>query len=340
MFRFLRRPSPANENAFGIALVGLGHGAEKMCAALADSSTVRVSALVSSSAEKAARFHNRFRRHLGDVQHYTYDQLPSLAANASIDAVYLALPVALHRPFAEQAARAGKYVLCEKPIASSIADAEAMIAACRDAGRLLMVAYRLDYDPMHAEAARLLASGQLGAVRRVRSSFGIVAKEGWRFDSALAGGGSLFDVGVYPIHALHNFFPAVEVTHAAILEDPATHMELDAIWSGTLPGGASFLCESSYLRRIPDELHFDCEHGTLSLLHAFAYERTELRFNTAQRKLRLRDSSRNPSLFRLEAEHLAACARTGLTLRSPGESGLRDLETVARIEALASRKPR
>jgi predicted dehydrogenase len=334
-----RRPGfQAGDTRFGYAVVGLGHISAKVCEALRDSPHARVTAAVSSSLERAQRFAK-----LHGIPHaYSYEQFSQISSNPDIDAVYLALPVALHRRFTELAAAAGKHVLCEKPMAASVADAQAMITVCRVASRLLMVAYRLDYDPMHDEVKRLLAEGALGAMQQVSSGFGFVAKPGWRLDPTLAGGGSLFDVGCYPIHALHEFFGETPVASATIIEDATTRMELDAVWQGTLAGGATFESSSSYLKRIPDFLSLRGERGILTLTHAYDYNRTELRASYSDAKgvkqtLKLSDARRNPSLFRLEAEHLALCARDGVMLRSPGETGVRDMQTIARIEALATR---
>ena len=323
--------------AFGYAIVGTGHGAKKLADALRSSTHARVTAIVSSTVEKAERFGRRY----GVSRAYSYADFDAIAGDSAVDAVYLPLPVGLHREFTERAAAAGKHVLCEKPMAASVADARAMIEACAQASRLLMIAYRLDYDPMHAEARRLLEAGELGRVKHVRSAFGIVAKEGWRFDAALAGGGSLFDVGVYPMHALRNFFGDVRVESAEIAERGG--MEVDAAWRGLLPGGATFECRSSYIERVPDALTIECERGELQLSHAFAYERTQMRARWTDaagrpHTLKRSDARRNPSLFRLEAEHLAECVRRGQPLRSPGASGLADLETIARIEAMARRR--
>jgi predicted dehydrogenase len=333
-----RRAAIAADGRFGYALVGLGHGAGKMVEALRDSPHAHVAAVVSSSLQRA----ERFAKHHGIAHAYTYDQWDLIAADAAIDAAYLPLPVGLHRRFAELAAAAGKHVLCEKPMAATVADAQAMIDACSAAKRLLMIAYRLDYDPMHDELKLMLAAGMLGTIEHVQSGFGFVAKPGWRFDPALAGGGSLYDVGVYPIHALHELFGKTLVTSAQIIEHPHTHMELDAAWMGTLGNGATFACSSSYTRRIPDTLSIRGERGTVTLTHAYAYERTQLRaeYRDAAGKLqalKLGDARRNASLFRLEAEHLAQCARNGVAMRSAGSKGRRDLESIAGIERIATR---
>jgi predicted dehydrogenase len=294
---------------------------------------------MSSSVERARKFARRY----GIAGAYSYEQFEDLGADLTVGAAYLALPVGLHRKFTEKSAAAGKHVLCEKPMAGSVEDAEAMIAACATTGRQLMIAYRLDYDPMHAEVERLLAEGALGKVTNVTSAFGIVAKRGWRFDPRMAGGGSLFDVGVYPVHAIQRFFGDAVVESAAIKTDAATGMELDAVWQGSLANGARFACRSSYVERVPDALRIEGELGWLVLEQAFAYERTELKAELRDAsgvvtKIAMKDAKGNASLFRLEAEHLAACVRDGVALRSPGEAGLRDLRTVQAIETIALRQ--
>lgn len=333
--RWFRNKPAEDDTRFGFCVVGTGHGAEKMCEALRDSPHARVTAVMSSSVERARKFAARY----GIAHAYAYDQFADLSLDVTVQAVYLALPVGLHRSFTEEAAAAGKHVLCEKPMASTTAEAEAMIAACASAGRLLMIAYRLDYDPMHAEVARILSEGSLGVIRHVTSAFGIVAKSGWRFDPTLAGGGSLFDVGVYPIHALQNFFGDPILERATLKRDSGNGMEMDAAWSGTLANHATFACRSSYLERVPDALRIEGERGWIELEHAFDYSKTELKAELRDERgvvhrVVMKDSRQNPSLFRLEAEHLAHCARTNSPLRSPGESGLRDLQTIATLETL------
>ncbi|MFC6646975.1 Gfo/Idh/MocA family protein [Granulicella cerasi] len=332
------RHSNRDDGRFGYAVLGTGHGAEKMCEALRHSETARVAAIVSSSREKAARFGRRY----GVTQAFTYDEISSLGSIRNIDAVYLALPVSLHRRFTEEAAAAGKHVLCEKPMAATVADAQAMIAACSAANRLLMLSYRLDYDPMHREAERLIKGGALGIIQHVRANFGIVAKDGWRMNTETAGGGSLFDVGVYPVHALHEIFGETKLTAAHILQN-ANDLELDTRWQGTLESGATFTCHSSYIERDADILAVRGSSGMLTLRNAFGYKRTQLEAELRRRgseDISLADDSKAPTLFQLEAEHLAACVREGETLRSPGESGLRDLRTLKQIELHATRTVR
>ncbi|MBK9180197.1 MAG: Gfo/Idh/MocA family oxidoreductase [Acidimicrobiales bacterium] len=119
-------------------------------------------------------------------------------ADPAVEAVYLALPNGLHRPWAERAAGAGKHVLCEKPLAPTAADAETMAAACRVAGVLLAEAYMTPFHPRAARLVQLARDGDLGRITAARGSFTfpIGTGDGYRWDPA-QGGGALLDVGVY-----------------------------------------------------------------------------------------------------------------------------------------------
>jgi predicted dehydrogenase len=339
--RWLRRAGDAAESdtRFGFAVVGLGHGAHKFIEAVQGSASVRVAALISGDAAKADQMARRHRVPLAG----SYGQLDQVLQSPAIDAVYLCLPNALHREFAERAARAGKHVLCEKPMAPTPVDCRAMIEACRAAGVRLMTAYRPEFSSVHQRAREMLATGRLGRVQTVRSGFGFIAKPGWRLDPALAGGGSLFDVGIYSAHAIYQLFDEpFTLCSASLQRDPRTRLELAAQWSAALASGAEIQCRSSYLERIPDFLEVSAEHAVLRLEPAFSYSGLRVRVIAkpgADPKLDLDMPTprAEPSTFRLEAEHLAECVRTGAPLLASGESGLRDVETLCQIETLAER---
>ena len=326
-------PQPTHDpSSFGFAVAGLGHGAEKFLAAVASSTQIRVTALVSRDPRKAEKLARKY----GIPTTCTYANFDTLRHNPHVQAVYIAIPNLLHRSFTERAAAAGKHVLCEKPLASNIADAQAMIDACSQAGVLLMTAYRCSFDPMHERAAQILASGRLGQINSITSDFGFRAKPGWRLDPTLAGGGSLHDVGIYAVHTLHDLFPgAFTIQSAQIKRDPTTGLELETTWQATLPNGAQATCRSSYLTKLPDSFRIEGSTGTLTLEPAYSYADTRLVATYANQKQEILTAPRTPSPFRLEAEHLAHCALTGAPLRTPGQAGQRDLETIAAIEHAA-----
>jgi predicted dehydrogenase len=126
-----------------------------------------------------------------------YSELPAFLA--AIDAVYIAAPNDAHRPLVEAAARAGRPVLCEKPMATNLADAQAMVAACDRAGVLYATAFDQRFHPAHRRLAALVAGGALGAVTAVRIVYccwvgADFAGDNWRIDPARAGGGALMDL--------------------------------------------------------------------------------------------------------------------------------------------------
>lgn len=132
-----------------------------------------------------------------------YGGLEEFLAHPGLDAVYVATPNHLHRPAVEAAARAGKAVLCEKPMAASLAEAEAMAAACRRAGILYGTAFDQRHHPAHRALRENIRAGRIGAVTAVRIVYACWVgrdwqacrgRENWRIDAAKAGGGALMDL--------------------------------------------------------------------------------------------------------------------------------------------------
>jgi glucose-fructose oxidoreductase len=126
--------------------------------------------------------------------------------SGQIDAVYVALPNHMHADFSIAAARAGVYVLCEKPMAVTETECQDMIDAARQAGVRLMIAYRLHFEEGNLEAVRTANSGQLGELRIFKSTFTQQVHEGNVRLSASSGGGSLEDMGIYCINAARYLF--------------------------------------------------------------------------------------------------------------------------------------
>jgi predicted dehydrogenase len=156
--------------------------------AIAASPGARLVAVASERAAAAERF--------GAAR--AYDAYAALLDDPEVEAVYVPLPNSLHREWTERAVAAGKHVLCEKPLAPSVADAAAMAASAEAAGVVLLEAYMTPFHPRTAAAAALVASGRLGELRFARGVFtGILARADdhrWRPEM---GGGCLLDVGVY-----------------------------------------------------------------------------------------------------------------------------------------------
>jgi predicted dehydrogenase len=159
-------------------------------------------ALISSDAEKRDALSKRYGlEHTG-----SYDELEQVLERAQADAVYIAVPNSLHREMTERAARCHKHVLCEKPMAETVEDCQAMIDVCHDNAVFLMIAYRLHFEEANLRAIELAESGQLGELRMFSSIFSQDVREGDVRTKGELAGGALYDMGVYPINAARYLF--------------------------------------------------------------------------------------------------------------------------------------
>jgi len=159
-------------------------------------------AIVSGDSEKRAALAKRYDLGLTG----SYEELERVLRQGQIDAVYIATPNELHKPIALRAAALGVHVLCEKPLAASVADGEEIAAACANAGVKLMIAYRLHFEEGTLKAIELVKSGKLGDPRVFDSVFGHTVRAGDIRTRADLGGGAMFDLGVYCVNAVRNLF--------------------------------------------------------------------------------------------------------------------------------------
>src|SRR5882724_7944160 len=159
------------------AVVGLGHIAQvAVLPAFAHARrNSRLAAIVSGDRTKRREIARRY----GVNQAFSYDDFDECLR--SVDAVYIALPNSMHAEYTIRAARAGVHVLCEKPMATSVADSMAMIKACKEANKKLMIAYRCHYEPTNLRAMQLIREGKLGKIQAIESAFGFNIGPGeWR----------------------------------------------------------------------------------------------------------------------------------------------------------------
>ncbi|QSF44850.1 Gfo/Idh/MocA family protein [Paenibacillus tianjinensis] len=174
-----------------------------------------------------------------------YGSYEELLADKDIDAVYIPLPNHLHREWVIRAAEAGKHVLCEKPIALNSTEAAEMVEACRKAGVHLAEAYMYRHHPRIAELREIISRGDIGELRSIRGTFtyndaGDISNI--RFKSAW-GGGSLYDVGCYPLSAARLLFGAEPeaVTVQAIFSPEHDNVDMMASGLVEFPGGVSLI---------------------------------------------------------------------------------------------------
>jgi predicted dehydrogenase len=185
----------------GFAVVGLGSIAQSsVLPAFSHSKKARLVALVSRDKKKAARLAHKFKT----PAFYAYEEYAACLANPEVDAVYVATPQGEHAPLTVQAARAGKHVLCEKPLAATVEQSALMVDACQKHHVSLMTAYRKYFEPSTRFLKQLIQGGALGRIDVIHTAFSELHVPGksleWLLDSKLAGGGPLMDLGIYCVN--------------------------------------------------------------------------------------------------------------------------------------------
>lgn len=148
----------------------------------------------------------------------THDSYEKLLADPSVDAVYNPLPNSLHAEWSIRALRAGKHVLCEKPLTVSTAEARAMFAAAESAGKILVEAYPYLAQPQMQRMMQLIDDGAIGAVQVIQASFGFTMSDesNIRLNPGM-GGGALFDAGVYPLSLVRRVTGMLPIRVSAVV---------------------------------------------------------------------------------------------------------------------------
>lgn len=205
-----------------IATVGCGNYARSVSIpAMARGDYAAPTVVVSGDPQKRSRLADEF-----GVIAIDYDEYEAGAATDEYDAVYVATPNRLHLPHVETAADHGKDVICEKPLEATVERAERLVTACEDAGVRLMTAYRMQTDPVVRRLREFVAAGGIGELQRAFGDFtfpvlgGEAGPEQWRLDGRLAGGGALYDVGVYPLNTARFVADADPTTVSATIRSP------------------------------------------------------------------------------------------------------------------------
>jgi predicted dehydrogenase len=321
---------PAVENRLGVALVGLGtYSEEQLAPALLETAYCRLAGVVSGNPEKREQW--RLRYHLAENNVYGYDNFDDIAANRDIDIVYVVLPNSMHAEYVIRAARAGKHVICEKPMATSVDDCRRMIEACREARVKLSIGYRLHFDPFNQEIMRLGQSKIFGAVNRIVAKHGmeVGSKDQWRLNKELAGGGPLMDLGIYCVQgALYTIGELPVAVNAKFLpkkdKDKFSDVEEGIEWEMEFPSGAKALCQCSYSEE-GDLLRGEAARGWFELQPAYAYD--GLKGKTTEGLIMI--SSINQQAAQMD--DFALCVQNNTPTRVPGEMGLRDVQILYAI---------
>ena len=326
----------------GWAVVGLGQFAlNQIIPAFAESKNSKLVALVSGNRSKAEGVADQYGVDRKSI--YDYAVFDHIKDNPEIDVVYIILPNALHAEYAIRASQAGKHVMCEKPMANTPEECERMIAAAKTAGRKLMIGYRAHFEPHNVGAIKMARAGELGPIRLVTSDHHrhidpAVPADQWRLNKALAGGGSLVDIGIYSLNAARYMTGEEPVAVAAQISTPADDprfAEVEDLVSFQLrfPSGAQAHLSSSYTASNAKRIQAFGTEASAILDPATEYEGNRLAIRSAKGLNEVKVEQR--SQFAAEMDHLSECVRTGAEPKTPGAEGLRDVRLIKAIYAAA-----
>ncbi len=326
----------APEKPVGYAAVGLGRVSDIFMRACTQSQKAKVTALVTGHADtKGVKYASMYGIPKSSI--YTYETYDQIRDNPDVDAVYIGLPNSMHCEYTVRAAKAGKHVLCEKPMAISSAECRQMIDACRQAGKKLMIAYRVHYDPLWIQAIQMIKSPDFGGFQSFQGGFaGQEAAGEWRLSRKLGGGGALMDLGIYPLNTIRHI-TGEEPTDFTAMVSTRDHggrfaeVEQSMEWTMKFPSGILASCGCSYGERGPSFLNINGGKGYLEVDPAFNYDGLHIRGEYEGQPVDQAGTLKHPYEFTIEADHFADCIRNNKEPESPGEEGLKDMIAIEAI---------
>ena len=290
-------------------------------------------ALVSGHPDKA---HRQAQKHGIDPKHiYNYENFDTIKDNPEVDVVYVVLPNSMHMEYTIRAAKAGKHVLCEKPMANSAADCQKMIDACKQAGKKLQIGYRMQYEPNTLALIDAVKKQEAGALKLIENGAGFPIGDPtqWRLKRAMAGGGCLMDIGIYALNAARYISreEPVEVramTHATADDPRFKEVEEHCNFELRFPSGVLASCASSYSTGL-NRFRAHCTNGWAECDPGLSYHGVKFRIERNGHV----QSPDLPDIFQFarEMDALAQCIMNNTDSHTPGEEGLKDLKVIEAI---------
>jgi predicted dehydrogenase len=259
-----------------VAIMGLGSYGNRVAEAMRDCTMAKLTGVISGTPSKITAWQSRYNIPVKNC--YNYENFDNIKDNPDIDAVYVITPNGLHHDEVIRVAKAGKHVICEKPMALNAQQGQEMIDACKKANVKLLVGYRLHFEPYTLEIIRMRKKGDFGKITFFQGLSGFVIGDPnqWRLNKPLSGGGSLMDIGIYSINGSRYMTgeDPVWVTAEETKTDPVKFKEgIDETIQFQLgfPGGAVASCLSTYSMNNLDRFFLDGKDGFAELNPATGY---------------------------------------------------------------------
>lgn len=268
--------TPAEGPLLRVAIMGLGGYGTRVADAMQSCKRAKLVGAISGTPSKLKDWQSKYN--IPEKNCYNYDNFDQVKNNPDIDAVYVITPNALHHDQVIRVAKAGKHVICEKPMAVNAKDGQEMVDACKKAGVKLLVGYRMHFEPKTLEIIRQRNAGELGKILFFQGLSGFVIGDPtqWRLNQKLAGGGAMMDIGIYSINGARYMIgeEPVWVTAQETKTDPVKFKEgVDEtiLFQLGFPGGAVASCLSTYNMNNLDRFFITGKGGFAELYPATGY---------------------------------------------------------------------
>ncbi len=338
------RAQSANEGKMGVALCGLGgFSGTTIAPELPLAKNVYFAGVITGDPQTKGR---AWAKQYGfpEKNIFTYSDMARMADSKEIEIVHVVTPNSLHAAHSVAAARAGKHVMCEKPMATTPEDCLAIIEAARQAGVVLGVDYRLHFEPHHQEMIRLARQKTYGEVKTISSEFSWNRgnDKPWLLDTAMSGGGAAFDTGVYSVQAGSYITGETPIRASAV---PTTTRDVypkgaEETMSFTLeyPGGAVMQGRASFAYSA-ESLVVHAAKGTFSCTGSSFSQSMHARPNPRKLVLPGGGVGDLPDTLQLAIllDEFASAIREKRPFACPGEMGLRDIRILRAIYDSASK---
>ncbi len=325
---------PRNKEKLGVALVGLGYYSTDILApALQLTQHCMLSGIVTGTPSKAETWKAKYR--LPDKNIYDYTGFDQIANNPDIDVIYIVLPPSMHEEYVIRAAKAGKQVWCEKPMAVTASECQAMIDACQKNKVSLSIGYRMHHEPNTQDIIQYTRNLPYGKIKDAYAEAGY--RDGrtthWKQIKKM-GGGCMLDMGVYPLNALRYSIrkePLSVLSAKASTTRPEIYHEVEETMEFELefPNGVIGKGMTS-LGKGMNSLQVNCEKGWYKLEPFQAYN--GVKGMTSDGKV-LNKTINNQQAKQMDDDSLSIMNKKPMLV--PGEEGLKDIRIVEAIKQAA-----
>lgn len=329
---------PQQKKKLGVALVGLGYYSTDILApALQNTEHCYLAGIVTGTPEKAENW--KKKHNIPEKNIYNYSNMNNIANNPDIDVIYIVLPPSMHAEYSIKAAETGKHVWCEKPMALSVSECQAMIDACNKNRVKLTIGYRMHHEPNTQKIMQFAKDKPYGNIQTVDAAAGYFdgRTDHWKQKKEM-GGGAMYDMGVYPLNAIRyaTGLEPTTVSAKASTNRPEIYHEVEETMQFDLemPEGITAKGETSFGKNM-NFLHVNAAQGWYKLEPFSAY--SGIKGVTSDGK-KFDASIPNQQVRQMDNDALAIINNKSVLV--PGEEGLKDIRVVEAIYRSVAEKKR